>query len=94
MQDAAGDSEAAASDPAKGSLPPAQNGLPADEASEDAAPGAHRGEGSEGDDLVDGDPRDPEDEDMRSADPTSKLGLYSGAGSRQLGRCQGGHQEA
>ena len=58
---------------------PAQNGLPADEASGDAAPAAHQGEGWEGRDLVDGDPRDPEDEDMRSAGPTCKLGLYSGA---------------
>ena len=86
MQDAAGDSEGAASDPAEGSMLPAQNGLPADEASEDAAPAAHNGEGWEGEDLVDGDTRDPEDEDMRSAGPTSKLGLYSGACPGQLGR--------
>ena len=74
MQDAAGDSEGAASDPAEGSMLPAQNGLPADEASEDAAPAAHIGVGWEGVDLVDGDTRDREDAAMRSAGRTSKLG--------------------
>ena len=93
MQDAAGDSETAPCDPVEGFTPPAQNGLPDDEASEDAAPAVHQGEGWEGDDLVDGDPRDPEDVDMRSAGPTSKLRWYSGACSDQLGRCQGGPQK-
>ena len=90
MQDAAGDSEAAASDPVEGSTPPGRNGLPADEAPEDAAPAAAQGEGWEGDDLVDRDPQDPEDEDMRSAGPTSKLGLHSGACSGQLGEVSRG----